>query len=204
MTNKNVLIIIGLIILVLSGVIFSLSLKPKPQPEQPAITQPLPETKEEPKPQEIETSNWKTYLNEEYGFELKYPEDWVVVEEGFNKIILQSLEDEFGVYSGVKVLVCENPLNFSLDEFYYQRPLSYIYGGECSTLNPEDKQNEQKLTLWDKEVLLIDGVYWRRLPQSIAGIKISNYVIELLTFAYSTEKATELLKQILSTFKFIK
>jgi len=28
--------------------------------------------------EEIDTSNWKTYRNEEYGFEFKYPEDWKI------------------------------------------------------------------------------------------------------------------------------
>ncbi|MFZ1735595.1 MAG: hypothetical protein WAU31_01530 [Candidatus Moraniibacteriota bacterium] len=39
------------------------------------------------KPQEVQasdamdTSNWKTYRNEEYGFEIKYPREWVVSQE---------------------------------------------------------------------------------------------------------------------------
>ena len=44
--------------------------------------------------EQIDTSNWKTYRNEEYGFEVKYPEDWIVDEKtykfeyswGFEKI----------------------------------------------------------------------------------------------------------------------
>jgi hypothetical protein len=32
---------------------------------------------------EMDTSNWKTYRNEEYGFEFKYPEEWSFI--AFNK-----------------------------------------------------------------------------------------------------------------------
>src|SRR3990167_10330878 len=31
-----------------------------------------------------ETANWKTYRNEEYGFEVKYAEDWIVNDESPN------------------------------------------------------------------------------------------------------------------------
>ncbi len=83
MQNKNILIVIGLMVLIFGGVILALSLKPKPQPEQPAITQPLLKTKEEPTITpipEIDTSDWKTYRNEEYGFEVRYPNDWDAAE----------------------------------------------------------------------------------------------------------------------------
>ncbi len=35
---------------------------------------------EELKIEDIDTSNWKTYRNEEYGFSFKYPEGWVIKE----------------------------------------------------------------------------------------------------------------------------
>jgi len=86
MPNKNILLIIGLLILISLGVILGLrlSLKQKPQPtppqsvQAPAISQPTqaPQQKQEP----IDTSNWKTYRNEEYGFEVRYPTNWEVEE----------------------------------------------------------------------------------------------------------------------------
>lgn len=106
MTNKNILIITGLIVLILGGVILGLGLKLKPQPPLTAcpLIAPACGTSKEgcianaqkleeqyqackyqdicdqceygkilTEPKEIDTSNWKTYRNEEYGFKMTYP-----------------------------------------------------------------------------------------------------------------------------------
>jgi len=36
-----------------------------------------------PQPQTLDTSNWQTYRNDEFGFEMKYPSNWEIEEEGF-------------------------------------------------------------------------------------------------------------------------
>lgn len=57
----------------------------------------LPETEE--KEVEDETADWKTYRNEWYGFEIKYPEDWIfnqdVMSFGFSSGKLINGSDEF-------------------------------------------------------------------------------------------------------------
>ena len=47
----------------------------KPPAAETTIPPPSPE-ETQPQTGAIDTSNWKTYRNEEYGFEVKYPEDW--------------------------------------------------------------------------------------------------------------------------------
>ncbi|MFA5026150.1 MAG: PsbP-related protein [Candidatus Shapirobacteria bacterium] len=48
--------------------------------------------------EEIDTSNWRTYRNEEYGFEFKYPGEWVVFdyENKLNNLILSMENESFG------------------------------------------------------------------------------------------------------------
>lgn len=42
---------------------------------------------------DVDTSNWKTYRNEEYRFELKYPEEWAVKEN--RKEIIESVVNRY-------------------------------------------------------------------------------------------------------------
>ncbi len=79
-TIKNVLIIVVVIAIVV--LVYQYSSKQKTTVEKPA--------------QELDTTNWKTYTNEEYGFQFQYPEKTSVenVEDGDRFYIKVKLEPE--------------------------------------------------------------------------------------------------------------
>jgi len=72
-TTITTLILITSLSLVLSG-----CLKKEPEINANVNTNQNQNANTNQQAEEIDTSNWKTYRNEEYGFEFKYPEGWTI------------------------------------------------------------------------------------------------------------------------------
>ena len=66
---------------------------PSPPPSAPTPTQPQATSTRS----QIDTSDWKTYRNEKYGFEVKYPGDWKVVDSGALPIGFCSKDDTYSI-----------------------------------------------------------------------------------------------------------
>jgi hypothetical protein len=73
MANKNIIIFVGILaVLVFVGAMVFVFWRPAPQPSvTPSTPVPLPEK------EALDTSDWKIYRNEEYGFEVMYPPNYI-------------------------------------------------------------------------------------------------------------------------------
>ncbi len=137
-----------------------------------------------------ETATWKTYRNEEYGFEVKYPNGWYEKHYYPGDLVeLQNVKDE-GVR--ISIMIKDNPQKLSLNDF-----LSWCYRDK-STCSLED--------------ITVAGVDAAEIIQSVdfgAGWPCIYIPKEDKIFAISYAKTSSagdylpIFNQILSTFKFL-
>jgi len=99
--------------------------------------------------EEIDTSDWKTYQSEEYGFEFKYPGEWHLdvcnKEDGIDEVIVILLDD---------IVTCtgnlpDSKISASLGE-------SYNILNDRQIFNLIDYQ-EEKITIGDNRFIKISG-----------------------------------------------
>lgn len=112
--SKPLLAILALVLILGAGVFARFQMKPKADQvatPAPVVSEPTV-TVSEP----IDTSDWKTYRNEEYGFEFRYP-------ELFFDLKVINMEEKVGVYTKplpkeVLVYLYEN--GYSIDDQHHQ------------------------------------------------------------------------------------
>ncbi len=134
------------------------------------------------------TANWKTYRNEEFGFEVGYPESWTTLERSSQSVEFQHPDNS----PYISLVVFEN-IGGRGDESVGGITFCEAYPGQCTT---------QKLN--------IDGVQtaieWRLHDASVNfGIPGKNYVISIAfnsNFEKTSSEEMKLFLQILSTFRF--
>lgn len=77
--------------------------------------------KEKQKAEEIDTSNWKTYVNEEYGYSLKVPEGWEETKVDDKREMFMKTYKEFSPQVGIRgeivIDVFSNQEKLSLSEW---------------------------------------------------------------------------------------
>ena len=149
---------------------------------------------------EIDISNWKTYRNEEFGFEIKYPEDWSISvgeyeprwhETVLGRVVISgSIEDSF--YAPLSITIRSNGEKLSIEEWYQKN-----YPKDDSSRLQEvkfDKTNGiRKLSLWDDG---LDGFYFSNEDKI--------YSVSIVDLQENAGNQIMMNEKLLSTFEFIK
>ncbi len=138
---------------------------------------------------EDEFADWKTYQNEEYGFEVKYPKDWTSTENSKEQIVFfepgsgpskEHLGDIF-------INIINNSKKLSIDEYIKVKPP----------------------IVTDKGNITMDGKTAKQILQSgmleflTTIIPAGDYFIEITKEENYQEERDEAYNKILSTFKFL-
>lgn len=193
---KRTLFIILLIIILTGGVAITAVYieKELSQPqEEPLIslsTKPgeiAPETTPT-EPSEIDTSKWKTYRNEEYGYEVKYPKNWQVNDSKLSSVYW-IISEEIQLKSPYTI-----PLKIEVKERRRRTLEEWISRPEM----PEYSYIREEYVVFEgiEGVIVYDPITMT-VPSEIAFIPYNDKMYRI-----ETPYGLKMLKQILSTFKF--
>lgn len=144
------------------------------------------------KTMEDETANWKVYRNEEYGYEIEYPEGWPVNDKDLKHVVFGNIPYEPSAGS-INVTIENKNLSLSLNEH--------------KNNFPDGCPQEEEVTLTNFRAIKVICI------EPFAGQEVISYFIEkndnkgywvyTINFFKGREELNQIFNQMLSTFKFI-
>lgn len=195
--NKNISTTIGLIVIVIAAIIVAGVLAWQEGWIGQFVAAPTPA------PTPDETVNWKTYKNEEYGFEIKYPNQWGNISDASNADIYQSgdniifnpteFEEQFLAtgYPFLEMNIRENPQKLDVESFYF--PFTQAY----------ETKEQFKTDIIMKQV---KDISYYQIPtphgELITVISLDSNFLEFFHHTLTSEQLA-VFNQMLSTFRFV-
>lgn len=194
--NKNQkglapIIIILIVVAILAGGILAwqcgwISKTPTPTPTSTPTPTPTPTSTPD------ETADWKTYTNEEYGFEVKYPDSWIIDEKTYNTVkplYVLSLSNKQKFKTG--------RIEIDIQSTTYPSILSWAK-------EAHGPHGLQEVKVGKEEIL---GQQFIEKKKIFTGLLKNNFLYQIILFGEIEEpKKSEIetvYNQILSTFKFL-
>ena len=179
-------IIILVVLIVLGGVYYLGTLKPEQAVESlKSTTDP--------------TANWKTYMNNEFKYQLRYPQNLFILEEGAGTsvVIKESLDENTPGLFRIDLLSNANPQQYVVDKKWYANHLKEITGNNSSSVEDE---TIKEVFISSRPALKIIQPF-PSLNRIDVGIFIPSGVdILVITYSIISESTFD---QIASSFKFI-
>ena len=143
----------------------------------------------------IETADWKTYHNEKYGFEFRYPQEWEFNQE-------PSVVDKVNNIP-YRATIFSNGIRSFIIDIHGNEPPSYIYEGQKQDVSINN--TTYTAYVFPEGYECFDRIERERSGQTcgyfVVPIKYNN--LEFRLWGLNTKDVTETYKKILSTFKFI-
>ncbi len=146
---------------------------------------------------EIDTTNWQVYTNDQYGFLIKVPQSWSVIEQGTSFWINPDVpgpRDSF--YAPLSLLIIENSTKLSIVDWYL----------ENYPQNQSDVKNFEMFKI-DQGISATVGYLsndQNKVPFYYVGKEDKIYVFSLMDLQDDLIKEKMMMKTIVESFKFTK
>ena len=146
------------------------------------------------------TAGWKTYTNTQYGFEFKYPKDFVIIEGESIKINPSNWKDSNnGLFS---LRLVSNPQRLDINT-YYKNIEQKEKESDMGLINGDLTKNATVQKLLSGETVYITRNAYCVIECDLATWAHSNNIYVFNNGHMDYLKQNEIYNQILTTFKFI-